>query len=436
MIKARSLDMKGMGEVDWSLTRLPPSKDMALLLVRSAKVSREGFIQEAEFLRSRKDITERIEKFRVGCWPDIMLAHAYPDHYQRRLTFRFSLSRALGDVLPSLKNVRWMFLSYVVITSALAQTLVSLPQLSTLILHHCKVTSKFRRVKTRSESVTRLVVQTREYRRAHVVWRLAPFFTCLKDIHVLGSDERDPFPFAGPLSGFSSPIMENLTHFRVSNLTNAEWIRLRGILADVQVNGTPLRLTHFKLTALDPFDRGFLFDLIAGLETAPLEYLILDGTHYAGIDLFDCIRTAFPCLASLTLNYRGNHEQWKSKLTRWPLPSWEYAQAIARFPNLRHFGWNYAVEAIAYPRALASFESDYADGPIDDDHAESEAPYLRLLFAQTCPNMRSFSAGHGTVVFFERRGAVVDIKDDNDVESFRYALQQNPRQDDLDFVWR
>lgn len=424
---------------------------------QAAKLARNSFLQSADFLRSRPDIATRVKHLDVNNWDDELLQTGFPTYSpRRRLGFKFTFSRSLQTVLPFLLHLSELTLDNVVITSAVAQQLVSIPQLETLHLLNCKVTSKFRRVGIRSDALRRLVMEFSEHDPYHSLWRLVQFFPSIHTIVAIASWKEvtealpDPprlLPYVETWGDVNPFTLHFLTRMQLYNLsyTSDQWDLLLSLLE----NSPPLSLTHLAITASDPFNEAFTFALVEALRPAALEQLVLDGTLCASLDLFDRIREAFPTLTSLTLKYRkglsyretAEFRKHSTDRTHWPHASWEYAQALARFPRLMHFGWNSVQEVMISPSVLLRFECDYA-APLDDDLVvaseleddeddpveyledpdaifffpkaqdpddEHEARVTLALFARVCPNLQSFATASHVMHYFERDGDELNI---------------------------
>jgi hypothetical protein len=135
-----------------------------------------------------------------------------------------------------------------------------------------------------------------------------------------------------------------------------------------------------------------LDDVLASLRDTPLQVLAIDGLAEGEFTLFDSIAENVPSLIALTLLRRASNRQENSKLTTWPHPCWEYAQRLASFQNLEHFGWN--MDCISVPATrygLVHFEEGFPDQNDLSRWAENFGAdyWTALSFAAHCPTLRT-----------------------------------------------
>ncbi|KAI0072762.1 hypothetical protein K474DRAFT_1711319 [Panus rudis PR-1116 ss-1] len=159
-----------------------------------------------------------------------------------------------------------------------------------------------------------------------------------------------------------------------------------------------LRLKRFRLFVHGGLVRESILVLLTALSGAPMVSFILDGIRWADPALLDHISDAFPNLESLVLVYRDSDRQFNRKATAWPYPSWTYAQRLASFPCLRHFGWNLKIEqsyttlmlpfleeADPGPAAQSCFESPEEDATADEIEFEEGFRSIAKLLGSYCP---------------------------------------------------
>lgn len=415
-------------------------QEMRTLFHQRAALQRDVFVQEASYLRSRPDIACPVKRFTLTCWNGTQIRTAYPNSYKAQLEFQFTLARAVQVVLPLMSNLQTLSIRNMAITSAFAQQLVLLPRLTMLTLNICKVTSKLRRVRTRSTSVRKLFLNLddSDHNLNHSVWKLVPFFPHLSAVVVRGSTDKDTrigagspmlLPFSNPPETLNPFLLPSMTHLQVSHLGYEEWDGLLELLQEASLHGTrPLYLTNLIIHAYDPLDRDFLFNLIDALRTAPLRHLVLDGIRYAGLALLDQMQSAFPELASLTLKYRVSPGcSMLAPLTKlWPHATWEYARALSRFSRLTHFGWNYDTDTLVYSHGLLVLENGRAihddEWHDDEDFEEDLQP---LTFANICSGLQTFSTSSRSLFYIKREGSNVTI-DDGWGSSLRATVVHDP----------
>lgn len=416
--------MNGEKDIDWLYVGKLSDEEVPRYFRKRATMARDVAVRDADYLRSRPDIVAQIKDLIVRCWSSTNIERAYRERTVAALEFQFTFSRAFETVIPLMSSLTKLRLHDVAITSAVARDLLSLPRLTSVMLSRCKVTSKLRRIATNSTSVKTLFIDFDEHRLDHSVWKFARFFPKLATLSVhgvaysLSYDETPPnlLPFNHVPETWNPFLLQTLTHFQITNLGIDEWNRFLTLLEEGSMHGTrPLPLTHLAIAAYDPFDEEFLRELINVLRPAPLQQLVLDGVHYADLELFHSIRAAFPELTTLTIKHRGGtRENGRSDSTSWPRATWEYAHAVSLFPNLTHFGWNYHLERLIYSRTLLRLEEGY-DSDEEDfyqcDDEDYEKNVLISLFAHACPRLQTFSISPSCIYHFERDGEFVTFDD-------------------------
>lgn len=166
------------------------------------------------------------------------------------------------------------------------------------------------------------------------------------------------------------------------------------------------RLTHFKLNGgAGGIHTARLFDLLETLSGSPMQFLVLDGLHYAKLDLIDRVAAAFPDLISLTLCYRKSERQKKTRSVIWPYPSWQYAARFARFHSLEAFRWNFDINTCEpLMDILSHFESGFPDDwwyynhPHGDETFEDRDSIVKV-FAAYCPTLDYMAFLTGSISF-------------------------------------
>jgi hypothetical protein len=170
----------------------------------------------------------------------------------------------------------------------------------------------------------------------------------------------------------------------------AAWLGLGAILN--------LQLTHFRLLMRSGASDAVVGGVLASLREMPLQVLVIDGLAEGEFILFDSIAESFPSLIALTLVRRASNRQRSSELSMWPHPCWEYAQHLASFQNLEHFGWNlHYIFMPATPYGLLHLEDGFPDkikfrGWAEHDEESFGRDYWTALsFAAHCPTLRTYT---------------------------------------------
>lgn len=376
-----------------------------------AHTSRERMLRDTEFLRSRPDITQRIEDLRVcNEWEEAKLTEAgFPNDDGSQHMFFLPLLNALQDIVQHSSNLRKLSLERLVISPSMRRDILSLENLSQLSISGCSVSLDAIEDDPRN-FVPNLFLST--WQDAHSsACALFPALSHLRllEISIENTDGHDPSPL---LLHLQTPL-RTVEKLYISVVRPENWHDL--ILAFESASttyGNHLRLTHLKLAMNYGMSPLVLDSLLFALRAAPLQCLVLQGIRDGSPDLIERIAQLFPDLLSLTLIYRDSDRQRNSLSTIWPFPTWEYAQRFAHFNRLEHFGWNFRLDTVFSPSVMQFFEDGYPESSGDEDRQiledddsddwwEAEEDWFEpsaeivKLFAVHCPSLQ-------TMVFDDR----------------------------------
>lgn len=161
------------------------------------------------------------------------------------------------------------------------------------------------------------------------------------------------------------------------------------------------RLTHVKIHSYPGMSDPLTLNMLLAFRGAPLQVLVLEGLAEAELLLFNEISHRFPGILGLTVVRRASPRQIENKKVIWPHASWEYAQQMSAFPQLRHFGWNIDKGYISPTTSiLLRFDDGFCDPEkdiitwmeaqdndnFDDDH------WTPKLFALRCPKLQTYTS--------------------------------------------
>ncbi|TFK26264.1 hypothetical protein FA15DRAFT_755123 [Coprinopsis marcescibilis] len=127
-----------------------------------------------------------------------------------------------------------------------------------------------------------------------------------------------------------------------------------------------LKLSHLKISSYYPASRPVYNRVIENLGVAArrsLRVLVIQGLSKRAVRdvrFFEHIARHLPDLHGLTIELSVSIKK-RNEGVRWPLPSSEYAPALAGFTSLKYFGWNWP-----------AFKFDYSPCSLEDLERSSE----------------------------------------------------------------
>ena len=326
----------------------------------------QAVLGDMAFILSRQDIAVQVETLRVAIWSDMWIESAgWSPEDEDAMNLLLPISHRLAEVVASMPNLRHLKLSKLFLTQDLTKHIFSLPNLVELDILDCTVVGQHD-LPLPSSSLPNLRLWIGSDIQTSV-WDILPPLVGLRWISLCLSESTNGAIQVIPSLATAqrwNPFT-TIEKAYISGLAPFEWDDLTAILeaASVQTRGQ-LPLTHLKLSFPYGITNIALANLLRPLEGSALRFLVIDGIRDVSPDLIGIIAHILPGLRSLTLYNRDSTRQLECKETIWPYPTWEYAQQLAQFPFLTHFGWNYSTSSTltyASPAFLRMFEDDSPD---------------------------------------------------------------------------
>jgi hypothetical protein len=371
-------------------------------MAQLARSSRESVLSASEFLLGRPDLINKMRCLRIS--------HGWrSSEFEETIVGDFSLSnveenfyapinRSFVDVLSASRNLTSLSLHNIPVGLDIVRSISHLHNLHTLDLRVCQMQSEVVEA-LQSGSNDKLTWSTYNLRLfmddARLWWTLAlcPNLRTLSVQSTYAYDMPAPDLHIWTLCKFY-PTLERLWLNDINDMdlpSLADWLRIGA--------ASSLQLTHLRLLVRSGASDTDIGGVLASLREMPLQVLVLDGLAEGEFILFDWIVENVPSLIALTLVRRASNRQESSKLSTWPHPCWEYAQHLASFQNLEHFGWNMDTIFIpATPYGLLHFEEgfpdeiDFCGWAEEQDEAYFGMDYWTALsFAAHCPTLQTYT---------------------------------------------
>jgi hypothetical protein len=397
----------------WKILQDTPETDREYFR-DAAFSSRTKLLKATDFLLSRPDLTQSVRTMTVG--------NQWSQSFCRILDGIFDISsipgffppiyHALNQVLGATSNLTTIDFSHTEIIAEFLASVSCIKTLHTATFHACRITPAaceniVRDQLCPSEALLNLQLTTLDDEMNSVnLWHTLILYPELRTLLIDGVGQHR-IPIASDIvRQRCNPFM---TLERVSlDRFNPDDISLLATWISEARDDNPnlrLKLTHFKLHTEYGMSEFAVHRLLAALRWAPnMQVLVLEGLAEANPEFVDHIAHACPDLLHLTLIRRHNSRQTKTKLASWSHTSSEYACHFSAFTRLRHFGWNFLVNAFGLdptPAIMIQFETGFADPSTIDGWkkvkqlAQSEYfgdTYLMAgLFAAHCPTLCTFA---------------------------------------------
>lgn len=226
-------------------------------------------------------------------------------------------------------------------------------------------------------------------------WTLLPSFSGLRWLYLCSKEGVTcllPSPFTlrrnNPFVTLKTAVIEGMER--------REWSNLVEILNDADSKTeSGLPLTRLKLGFTNRITNDELRNVLSALRRSAIQFLTINSVT-ATPDLIDNIAHTFPNLQSLALTH--DSDQGPHRFPSWPFPTWDYAQRLAQFNCLKHFGWNNASSPTWSPSAMVLLEAEFPDDwpDYEDDSSPSETKTNTVrLFASYCSSMCTMSFYNG-----------------------------------------
>ncbi|EJD42705.1 hypothetical protein AURDEDRAFT_185889 [Auricularia subglabra TFB-10046 SS5] len=381
--------------------------------------SRDKCIREIDFLGSRPDIRARVRRISAGnTWSsglyrgsevgDVLGSALASPVYVRAFIQR------LADLLPQLSGLEALSLHRLQIDLDLVLQISRHPRLANLDVKYCGtppalwehvLSSPPGSLQATVEALTLDLHHREDLLDTFSGWNILAFCPNLRLLRVNALDAKQGFDV--PEQRFW-PHMTCIAHIEYLHLQGFTWTRVSELsdwLVQVAPRAGGLRITHLKLHSAWGIPDAMVGQLLHALHDghAPLRVLALDGIKATDATLFDTLGQLFPSLEGLTLVRRANDRQAVSKLCRWPLPVYEYAQRMEGLTRLRHFGANFYWEhGNVSPAALRRLEPAYSADHDPDRFGwdlMADGHSVGLPFAVHCPALETFAITSDWVIY-------------------------------------
>ncbi|TFY61464.1 hypothetical protein EVJ58_g4489 [Rhodofomes roseus] len=384
-------------------------------LCRLSVEMRKRLLRDFRFLLTRDDILKRVEHLGIkNSWtPDMASAAGLNTAFEQQ-TFYAPIWKEIEATLSGAANLQELQLEKFAMTKEMICAMASLRSLQTLSVHGCP----FNRLPSWDTlppmaTVVNLILFPQDVPGSEML-ELVALVPNVRSLTVMGLPSM---PCALPQDDF---IMRHnpfrvLERVNLSHIDDEEVPLLFHWIRDAAITpGQPLRITHFRLELEYGLQEDEVFQLINGLEGAPLRTLTLEGLSYVEDDLFTRLAEAFPDLNALTLIHRQNILQRASRPSRWPGATWEYAARLAAFSCLKHFMWNFDMRPL---QCGTTFDLPYAEAgypaskipelyrEFDENCFEVTWDILPRLFCAYCPTLETliFSMLHLALLEFKMK---------------------------------
>ena len=358
---------------------------------------RSVLLADFQFLLSRPDILERIQKMQIeNMWTEALQTAADIQPYQVPGVEHFfsPINQEIVATLSMATHLQGFHLNNFTLTRVMLHAMASLNALRTLIVHACPI-EELAALETLPvvPSVVNLTLAPGHVPGYEVV-QLVALFPNMRYLTVAGRPKGGsctlPFEeFRQAHNPFRTLERANFEHIDDEDVPVLfEWILAAG-------QATGLRLTHFRLELEYGLVRDELAQLLPALAGAPLRVLALEGVSHVDDDLFTRLAGAFPALTALTLIRRQNTRQTTSRPSHWPGTTAEYARRLAAFPALRHFVWNYYIWPLRcdttydLPLVEAGYPGELSEEDFEENCYEAKWDILPRLFRAYCPTLET-----------------------------------------------
>lgn len=371
---------------------------------------RTRLLADFRFLLSRPDILKRVQNMHIqNLWTEPLQVAASIRPYDVPAVEHFysPIYRQIVATLSMATHLQAFHLDNYDITKEMLQAMASLNALHTVIVQACSI-EELPDLETLPmlPAVLNLTLVP-EHIPGYEMVQLVVLFPNIRCLSVAGMPRGGfctlPYDeFRQQCNPFRTLERANFAHIDDDDVPILfEWILAAG-------QATPLRLTHFRLELECGLQADELTQLLLALTGAPLRVLALEGVAHVDDGLFTRLAGAFPALTALTLIHRQNLMQTTSRPSQWPGTTGEYARALAAFPALRHFMWNFyiwplrcgttfdlALAEAGYPTALGLEECE-------ENCHEADWDILPRLFCAYCPRLETlvFSLLHIALMEF------------------------------------